>query len=280
MHLHGTALAGSNHRMIKWLRNYNSGLKDPEKVHIYGMELRNYNNIFKKLLAVIPRLENADKELMEEYLKKPFTGKISKAEIQGVRSMITKLQNTQLSDINQQYLEMLNQTISYQDKSSIRDRYMAKNVTWIKDRAKAKKIIIWAHNGHVAKASPHNYTNLGTHLVEQYSGKYYVIGTDFNSGTANVNVIAGKNKPLLGFQPYYYNGAKSEQWYEYYFNQCEYKNFILDITLASRNPILDRFLTDPLTMKMIGALSSPEGTRLSISKNFDLLIYIDTTNSI
>jgi len=280
VHLPGTAVVLSNYSMIKWLRKYNSGLKDPDKVHMYGMELRNYSNIFKKLLAEIPGLEKVDRELMEAYIAKPFTGKITKEELQGTKSMIAKLQTIQLSDINRHYIEMLSQTISYKGKSSIRDSYMAKNITWLKDRAKDKKIIIWAHNGHVGKTSIYNYTNIGTQLVELYSSKYYVIGTDFNSGEVNVNVRIAKNKRLLGFQPYYYRGAQSGKWYEYYFNQCKYKNFILEISSASKIPTLDQFLKHPFIMKTIGALSSPEGTKLSIAKNFDLLIYIDKTKSI
>lgn len=276
----GTAIMRSNHSMIEWLRKYNKNKSDVDKVHIYGLEVRNYTNIFKKLLAVIPDLEKADKELMEAYLAKPFNSKVTKQETKSIKSMLLKLEAVKLSDINRQYAEMLGQFISYEGKLPVRDSYMAKNAIWLKDRAKDKKLIVWAHNGHLAKTELYNYPTLGTHLNKTYGAKYYVIGTDFNSGKAYVNVFIAKNKPLLGFQPYYFGEVKSGKWYEYFFNQCQYKNFILDIDAASKDAVLDQFLTQPLTMRSIGALSSPEGKKLSMSENFDLIVYIDKTTSI
>lgn len=275
----GTAIMRSNHHMIEWLRGYNTGKADADKVRIYGLESRNYTNIFNKLIAVIPNLDKVDKDLMEAYLAKPFNSKITKQEMKGLKSMVLKFQTLQLSDLNRQYVAMLDQLISYDGKRPIRDNYMAKNATWIKERAKDSKLIIWAHNGHLTKDEIHNYPSLGTHLYKRYGSKYYVIGTDFNSGEAYVNVFIAKNKPLLGFQPYYFGELRSDKWYEYYFNQCQYKNFILDIDAASKDNALDQFLTQPLIMRSIGALSSPEGQKLSMSKNFDMIVYIDKTTS-
>lgn len=276
----GTAIMKSNHLMIEWLRRYNRDKSDADKVHIHGLEVRNYTNIFNKLLAVIPNLDKADKALMEAYLAKPFNSKLAGQELKGIKSMLLKLQSVHLSDINRQYVEMLNQLVSYEGKRPIRDSYMAKNATWLKDRAKDNKLIVWAHNGHLTKTEMYNNPTLGTHLNNKYGGKYYVIGTDFNSGKAYVNVYIAKNKPLLGFQSYYFGEVKSEKWYEYFFNQCQYKNFILDIDAASKDAVLDKFLTKPLRMRSIGALSIPEGETLSIAKNFDLIVYIDKTTSI
>ena len=276
----GTALMTSNHLMIEWLRTYNRNKPDADKVHIYGLEVRNYTNLFKKLLVVMPDLDKVDKNLLDGYLAKPFNSNVTREEIKGFKSMLLKLQTVQLSDINRQYVEMFNQLVSYEGKRPLRDHYMAKNAMWLKDRVKHNKLIIWAHNGHLAKTELYKHPTAGTYLNKKYGSKYYVIGTDFNSGKAYVNVFIAKNKPLLGFQPLYFAEAKSEKWYEYFFNQCQYKNFILDINAASTDHLLNQFLTEPLTMRLIGALSSPEGKSLSISKNFDLIVYFDKTTSI
>lgn len=276
----GTAIMMTNRPMIEWLRLYNLNKSDPDKVQIYGLESRNYTNIFNKLIAVIPHLDRLDKDLMQTYLAKPFNTELTKQEMQGIKSMLSRLQTVQLSDGCQQYVEMLRQLISYDTSRSIRDQYMAKNATWIKERVKDKKLIVWAHNGHLAKEELHNYPTLGTHLNKKYGSRYYVIGTDFNSGKAYVNVFIAKNKPLQGFQQYYYPKVDSRKWYEYFFNQCEYKNFILDINVASQEKVLNHFLTQPLIMRSIGSLSSPEGKKLSMSKNFDMIVYFDKTTSI
>lgn len=276
----GTAIMRSNRPMIEWLRKYNQSRSDADKVRIYGLEIRNYTNIFNKLLAVIPNLDKVDKDLMESYLAKPFNSKLDKQEIKGIKSMLLKLQAAQLSDIDQQYVEMLGQLLSNATSRSIRDEYMAKNATWIKERVKDKKLIVWVHNGHVAKDELFNYPSMGTHLNKKYGFKYYVIGTDFNSGEVYVSLYTAKNKPSQGFKPHYYAAVVSGKWYEHSFNQCKYKNFILDIDAASKVDTLKQFLTQPLMMRMIGALSSPEGKKLSMSKNFDMIVYIDKTTSI
>ncbi|SMD10157.1 erythromycin esterase family protein [Pedobacter nyackensis] len=280
IYLAGTAIMKSNNSMIEWLRLYNRNKPEADKVHIYGLEVRNYTNIFKKLLAVIPHLDKTDKDLIEAYLAKPFNSELTRQEMKSIKSIISKLQTTKLSDINRHYVEMLYQLVGYEGKMSVRDSYMAKNATWLKERARDNKLIIWAHNGHLTKTELYNHPSLGTHLNKKYGSKYYVIGTDFNSGKAYVNVFIAKNKPLLGFQPYYFGELKSEKWYEYFFNQCQYKNFILDIDAASSDAVLDQFLTKPLRMRSIGALSSPESKTLSISKNYDLIVYFDKTTSI
>lgn len=276
----GTAIRMTNNSMIEWLKRYNRDKIASDKVHVYGLELRNYTNIFNKMLATFPDLDSSDKGLMTAYLAKPFNSKITKEEVKAVKAIVLKLQALPLSDINRQYVEMLEQLNNTDTKRGYRDSYMAKNAEWIKERAKHRKLIVWAHNGHLKKTESYNYPTLGTQLDKKFGPKYYVIGTDFNSGEAYVNIYVARNKPMLGFQPHYYPAVKSDKWYEYFFTQCKYKNFILDIEVALKDPILKDFLEKLLNMRNIGAWSIPEGEKRSISKNFDLIVYFDKTTSI
>jgi erythromycin esterase len=276
----GTAIRMTNNSMIEWLKRYNRDKIASDKVHVYGLELRNYTNIFNKMLATFPDLDSSDKGLMSAYLAKPFNSKITKEEVKAVKAIVLKLQALPLSDINRQYVEMLEQLNNTDTKRGYRDSYMAKNAEWIKERAKHRKLIVWAHNGHLKKTESYNYPTLGTQLDKKFGPKYYVIGTDFNSGKAYVNIYVARNKPMLGFQPHYYPAVKSDKWYEYFFTQCKYKNFILDIEVALKDPILKDFLEKLLNMRNIGAWSIPEGEKRSISKNFDLIVYFDKTTSI
>jgi erythromycin esterase len=276
----GTAVLMSNGPLIKWLRSYNINKPDKDKVQVYGVESRGYTNIFNKLLEVIPELEKADKDLMQVYLAKPFNSKVTKEELNGFKAIFAKLQNLQLSDVNAQYVKMLGQLLSYNNNRAIRDAYMANNVTWIKERVQDHKLIVWAHNGHLVKEVLYNNSlTMGSHLAKKYGSRYYVIGTDFNSGTAYVNVFVAKNRPLKGFQPYYYAAVDSKKWYEYYFNQCRYPNFIIDLNYASKDDTLNEFLTQPHLMRSIGAWSTPVSTKLSMARNFDLIVYFDKANS-
>ena len=279
--IYGTPVISTNRLMIEWLRKYNLNQSDSDKVHVYGIEARGFSNVIKKIIEVNRSLDQADKTLLEKIALKPFN-KIDKAEIKGMKAVLTKLQKIEGSDLDKHYTESLSQIVYgyyHETTKRVRDHDMANNVIWLKERAKDQKLILMAHNGHVAKSEIFNVPATGTYLDRKYGAKYFVMATDFNHGKAYVNVYMARNKPMLGFQPYYYPEVNSKKGYEFYFKQCRFRNFIIEIDAALKDPVLDRFLTQPLDMRMIGALSIPANTRLSISKNFDLIIYFDKTSS-
>lgn len=61
----------------------------------------------------------------------------------------------------------------------LRDQLMAQNIEWIIETLyPGKKIIIWAHNGHVGKSGINNYSTkmMGEHLKDIYQDDYFSIG--------------------------------------------------------------------------------------------------------
>lgn len=65
--------------------------------------------------------------------------------------------------------------------NAIRDRYMAENIVRLLDaQGSATKVIVWAHNGHIA-AGPHS--GMGALLRKQYGPAYYALGFTFYRGT-------------------------------------------------------------------------------------------------
>ena len=63
-----------------------------------------------------------------------------------------------------------------------RDRSMAENVRWILDRNPKEKIVLWAHNGHVATGG-FSYETMGNALRQMYAQQMVVIGFSFNQGS-------------------------------------------------------------------------------------------------
>ena len=278
----GTAIMQSNTPMIQWLKSYNTGKTDSAMVHIYGLEVRNYTNILKKLLVAVPSMDVADRTLLQSILERPFNSKLTDQDIKELNLTVAKLNLINLSDQNRQYVELLRQFVNgaYQGSRTLRDKFMAENATWLKDRAKEQKIILWAHNGHVAKTKLYDNLPMGYHLDKKYGSKYYVVATDFNSGKASVNVFVAKNKPMLGFQPYYFSEAVSAKWYEYFFTRTQYKNFLLDLKFASKDLVLADFLSQPRNMRFVGSLQIPDTKKLSLFDNFNMVFYFDKTTSI
>jgi erythromycin esterase-like protein len=72
-----------------------------------------------------------------------------------------------------------------------RDRSMADNVKWILEQNPGAKIVLWAHNGHVATGGFPNET-MGSALRRMYGREMVVFGFSFNQGSFQaVSVSAG-----------------------------------------------------------------------------------------
>lgn len=63
-----------------------------------------------------------------------------------------------------------------------RDRSMATNVAWILDQNPGAKVVLWAHDGHVA-AGGVNHETMGTNLRARYGAQMVVFGFAFNQGS-------------------------------------------------------------------------------------------------
>ena len=66
-----------------------------------------------------------------------------------------------------------------------RDRSMAENIKWILDQSPNEKIVLWAHNGHVAAGGfgGAGFEPMGSTLRSYYGGKMVVFGFAFNQGS-------------------------------------------------------------------------------------------------
>jgi erythromycin esterase len=63
-----------------------------------------------------------------------------------------------------------------------RDRSMADNVKWILDQDPKARIVLWAHNGHVA-AGGLGFETMGASLRRMYGAQMLVFGFAFNEGS-------------------------------------------------------------------------------------------------
>lgn len=69
--------------------------------------------------------------------------------------------------------------------NSYRDKYMAENAVWMLDFFDNKKIVIWAHNGHILNGYLYGVKNMGNYLTQNLSTNYVPIGFLFSKGYFN-----------------------------------------------------------------------------------------------
>ncbi len=123
-----------------------------------------YQNILKTLKQEVLENKNHLKEIMS----------LSDIEL----TIILRNLDLQYNAVNYHYAERFNAENMHAG-IILRDQLMAQNIEWIIDALYPnKKIIIWAHNGHVGKSGINNYATkmMGEHLQDIYKDNYFSIG--------------------------------------------------------------------------------------------------------
>jgi erythromycin esterase len=274
-----TGIRSDYKAILIWLKQYNKSQSVQNKVHIYGLELRDFGPAVDKILATNNGITQPDKDVLLKIKTTAFDN-IDKETLAKFRKICTQLPSDLHNKMLIQLIDNYFKFISLSSKIGVRDAFMAKNAVAIKESTADKKLIIWAHNGHVAKTSLYNKPAMGEFLAKEYGNKYYVIATDINKGYVTVRKYIARNRPISNFQSLYYSEVESAKAYEYYFKQTQYKNFILDINGAVADKQLQQFLTKPKEMRAIGALSIPVNKKLSLADNYDMVVYFNETNSL
>jgi erythromycin esterase len=179
--------------------------------------------------------------------------------------------------------------IQYEDMASgrtagARDLYMAENAKWLLDQAGAgAKIVLWAHNGHVADSPSYGSgASMGHHLRAEYGGELVIVGFDFHHGSFRAVTVApsggyGALTDHTVFEP-----PRSS--YEYYFHAAGYERFFLDLRGVDTATPATSWLAGPRQMRSIGAAFKPSRPGdyfydVALPTRFDLIIYFDATSA-
>jgi erythromycin esterase len=149
-----------------------------------------------------------------------------------------------------------------------RDECMAENVAWILGRApKGAKIVLWAHNGHVARQPG----AMGSFLAKRFGKEMVVLGFACREGKYTaIRPGAGlvDDNPLQIPQP----GA-----IEWHLHQTGHARCVLDLRKAVKADA-GKWLDQPLPFRSIGALAmTQQFFPFKVTAQYDALIYFDRT---
>jgi erythromycin esterase len=184
--------------LIDWMRSYNLQCPWGRECHFLGFDMQKIEDICAqisalgelmdrasagKMVALLGALQKAQRgtpypELEEqtlwlygwfqanlEALKRKFGARRTALLEEGARTLVQYILMTQQEDVNE-----------------TRDRFMAENVArQVESLDPAEKVILWAHNGHIAKKFA--WKNLGQRLSERYGSLYYALGFALAGGT-------------------------------------------------------------------------------------------------
>lgn len=192
--------------LVQWMHDYNQGAKEDDKVRFYGFDMQRNEATRERIQSfydVVAKEKGSDYAKRWEEGYGTGDGSLSSESVTALKELVDEM----IADMESQrdvYIKMtdeethayalqsatcllqhlgLHDTSSgYQGYADLRDQYMAENVRWILDREEnvyGTKLMIAGHNGHVARVVNSAYTNMGSHLAEEFGESYYVIGTDF-----------------------------------------------------------------------------------------------------
>jgi erythromycin esterase len=150
----------------------------------------------------------------------------------------------------------------------VRDRCMAENVAWIQKQNPDAKIVLWAHNYHVAK----HEGAMGWHLERKFGDDYVAIG--FATARGTYQAIAqgrGLSKHKLAEPP-----AGS---IEHAFQRTGLPRFLLDLRQVRKVAPASRWLMESRLFRGVGALAMDQQfTPQNLTQLFDAVIYIEETS--
>ena len=200
--------------LIEWIRSYNIGKGEKEKLKFFGFDCQSFKGTANALLEYI---EKYDKENLSKFskgmsvlkdssslyfnkLKDAHNDKKGIAEIQEIISFLGNWFNeNQKTYIDRSgrvkyalachNIEILKQTLvlskcTYKEAFPLRDSCMAQNIKWIYEFENSK-VFVWAHNAHIYYGPTHFFgkdKNMGANLNELFGRTYYKIGFVFNEG--------------------------------------------------------------------------------------------------
>ena len=152
-----------------------------------------------------------------------------------------------------------------------RDQCMAENVAWILDHApKGSKIVLWAHNEHVARQPGW----MGAHLAERYGNDQIVVG--FASHTGRYTAI----QPGLGLVSSNELTPSAPGSLEWRLHETGLPRSVLDLRRASKDAPESSWLRRPHDLRSIGAIViDRQFFPIVVPDAYDVLIYFDQTHA-
>ena len=300
--------------LINWMRNYNFGKREKDKVHFLGIDsqldiwhiyelgdyirqfdeslyecvqkdigqIKNLGKIDHKSLghdkyAEIKSLFDDLKMQIEKYLdKNPYS--LEKKE----RELIFHLINSYLLSHELRYL-------LYQ-KRNVRDRHMAEHCIWLKNFVgENNKVVIWAHNAHVAK-NPH-YTSdgspaMGEYLREKLGNSYLSVATSFSEGffaAMTDDCFGDDTEPII----WEIKSESPQNSINYLFRKGKYENFIFPLSSLSKQSSLYKYINQPKPFLGIGDFFTRNmkdhysGDQIiNLARCFDVLFQFNKTQAI
>jgi erythromycin esterase len=302
--------------MIAWMREYNKKSPENKKVKFLGYDLQHLGegielieNYIKKLApeytekfkasldpiridpSKIMDLVKAEQEEKDKILaglheimgvltfhQIPFTRKTSKEEFQYVLHHARVL-----TQFYYAYSKPMMGKEGATSAAGLRDLYMAENIEQIlQTEGPDTRIVVWAHNGHISKASwGGGIPAMGAHLRKLLGDKYYALGFAFNEGSFQSRLM-DRESDIYGALTEFTVGPAPEGSISWYLSKPGLDLYVLNIRTTIKDGKIKNWVNTPHPMRFIGSGFSEKYkdrymSPIVLTDHFDGIVYFGNT---
>lgn len=254
------------YHLLEWIKAYNQKHDIKDQVSIFGMDMQYTLAIANKLFQLLPDSGKNDRGIYDGLMTvkrsydKPGAIVFNKAEQAINKEMLSRLMLLSQNQSSPEFkfmLRLMEQSLALINisdgtkRSSLRDQYMAENVLWLKrNNADNGKVVVWAHNGHIANARTPSRLPMGYYLKQALKADYYALAFAFNEGM--VRILDGRSGDR-GYQERQFSSSEHVNAIEHYFKDCKPGDFFLDFHEIADNKLFKQFFNKNNRMRTIGA---------------------------
>ena len=192
--------------LLIWMCNYNLNKSESEKVQYMGFDCQ-YNTFnpgmvkdyltktnapfFSYAQNILDEAKTASQEDFTSYSQETFSNYLGQIDalqdsVAAHKNELIQASSEKQYQLNTRLLTIVRQVsveVYYYPKSgyNYRDQYMAENAAWLWDYFDREKIVLWAHNAHIANDPV--FDSMGHHLNQSFATNYAPIGFLFSKGS-------------------------------------------------------------------------------------------------
>lgn len=269
--------------LIEWLKNYNKSLSEDSKVQIYGCDFQNPKKAITNLADYLKsQLLNTQTlidrlEIVSTFNNYRYLNKKEKTDVLDLLKELSMLSESILvkhPKINE-HKRLIEQWHLYSENSDLRDQFLAENSLRILDQNQDNKVIIWAHNEHIANVKPLNQkiVPMGFYIKNSIGEDYYSVGFGFNAG--DFNAVNNNQRSVINI------ASSKENSSDYMFSKFKYSSFFIDFRDLQLNLKADNWIDKPTLSKSIGQNYYPKGAyrKHILTSRFDGYIFVNSTKA-
>ncbi|WP_321308780.1 erythromycin esterase family protein [Marinifilum fragile] len=279
--------------MLLWMKSFNENRSDSDKVKVFGCDMqwpRSSSIFIRSELKKSNLLDDNTEKTLEYLINYSLRNQMSKREKKEVKHLLAHLNEIALNSSNDRLkftIRVLEQCMDIMWTSKItasfsgkRDRYMAENCRKIQE-LEGRKMIVWAHNQHIAEHSDNSKQKpMGAHLKDYFGDNYYTFGFGFYTGEYFAYDLEKKKFRACDL------GLPKSDCIDHTFAKAPYKNFILNLKSIGLPEELAALVNNTSwSRRAVGTYvkdinSDINYCKRKLSEGYDALIFIRNTKSV